>query len=123
MQKYFISIKFDRDNVIYIEPPMAGNLNINGNVISNALSVNGVTVEVHESRHLPNGADPIVTASPTTSLSPSSTNGVGIANSLARSDHSHAVTGFQVAGQMLMVSTGFFSGYVTRSDLLRFVSF
>jgi len=73
---------------------MAADLNMGGYNVDNAGSYNGVTVEAHESRHLPNGADPLTTAAPTTSLSPSSTNAVGIQNSLARSDHSHAITGF-----------------------------
>lgn len=74
---------------------MSGNLNLGTNNITNVGLVDGVTVSAHASRHLPNGADPITTAAPTTSLSGSSTNSEGIQNSLARSDHSHAITGFQ----------------------------
>lgn len=53
--------------------------------------VNGVVVEAHASRHLPSGADPIATAAPVADLSATTTNAVGAANSLARSDHSHAI--------------------------------
>src|SRR5207247_1067602 len=59
--------------------------------IVNVGLVKGVDVALHGSRHLPNGADPLTTAAPSASLSATTTNAVGIANSLARSDHSHAV--------------------------------
>lgn len=75
--------------------PMLGNLNMGANNITNVNLVDGVDVSTHASRHLPNGADAITTAAPSSALTPSSTNAVGIANSLARSDHSHQITGFQ----------------------------
>ena len=53
--------------------------------------INGVTIEAHASRHLPNGADPITTAAPASDLTANTTNATGTANSLARSDHSHAI--------------------------------
>ena len=56
--------------------------------------------------HVPNGADPLPTAPPTTSLSPSSVNATGIQNSFARSDHSHAMTGFQISGNYITGLTG-----------------
>lgn len=59
--------------------------NITGNV-------NGVDPAAHASRHLPSGADPITTAAPITNLDATTTNAVGTANSLARSDHSHAIS-------------------------------
>ena len=80
---------------------MAGTLNMNNNSITGISTANGVTIETHESRHLPNGADPLVTSAPTTNLTPYSTNSVGIQNSLSRSDHSHAITGFQVTGNYI----------------------
>ena len=73
--------------------PMTGNMNMGSNNIINIGTANGVTIEAHASRHLPNGLDPLVTAAPTTNLSGSSTNAVGIQNSFSRSDHSHAITG------------------------------
>lgn len=73
--------------------PMTGNINMATNNILNIGTANGVTIEAHASRHLPNGLDPLTTAAPTTNLSGSSTNAVGIQNSFSRSDHSHAITG------------------------------
>lgn len=77
---------------------MSGALNMGTNAITNASTYNGVTVELHGARHLPNGADPLTTAAPLASLSSLSTNAAGTANSFARSDHSHAidVSGFSI---------------------------
>jgi hypothetical protein len=72
-------------------PGMSGSLSMNNNQIVSAGLINGVTVELHGSRHLPNNADPITTAAPTTNLSTITTNSVGIQNSLARSDHLHTI--------------------------------
>lgn len=80
---------------------MTGPLQMSGNEIQAAGAINSVVIETHASRHLPNGADPIATASPTTKLSPSTNNAVGVANSLARSDHTHEITGFQVSSAVL----------------------
>ena len=49
---------------------MSGNLSMGGNAISNALTVNGVTVETHASRHKNGGADEIATATPAPSEIP-----------------------------------------------------
>jgi hypothetical protein len=46
----------------------------------------------HASTHLPSGSDPITTAAPSTNLSSTSTNAAGTANSLVRSDHTHAIS-------------------------------
>jgi hypothetical protein len=73
--------------------PMTGNMDMGTNNIFNAGTFNAVVVEAHASRHLPNGADPLTSAAPTTNLSGSSANSVGIQNSFSRSDHSHAITG------------------------------
>lgn len=70
---------------------MTGNLDVGTHAIQNVTTVNGVAVEAHEARHLPNGADPLTTAAPTSDLTAITANGVGVANSLARSDHSHAI--------------------------------
>lgn len=72
---------------------MSGNLNMGTFAITNASTYNGVTVEAHASRHQPNGADPIPTAA-AVSLTAASTNTEGTANTLARSDHTHQITGF-----------------------------
>jgi hypothetical protein len=65
---------------------LTGNLDLNSNNITNAALVNGVDIEAHASRHLPNGVDPLTTA---IALSIAVTNSTGVANSLARSDHTH----------------------------------
>ncbi|QJX73824.1 hypothetical protein F-E9_51 [Faustovirus] len=66
--------------------PMTGNLALGGNNITTVGTVNGVVVETHGSRHLPNGADPLTTAAPATV---GTANAIGVANSFARSDHVH----------------------------------
>ena len=54
--------------------------------------VDGVDVSTHASRHLPNsGIDALTTAAPLTNLTSATINSVGTANSLARSDHTHAI--------------------------------
>jgi hypothetical protein len=70
---------------------LTGNLDLNSHAVTNATTVNGVTVEAHAARHLPNGADPLATAAPLTTLSGATINYVGTANSFARSDHTHAI--------------------------------
>ena len=70
---------------------MIGDLDLGNNDIINVGLVAGVDVPAHESRHLPNGADPLITAAPTSDLNASTTNSIGIQNSFARSDHSHAI--------------------------------
>jgi hypothetical protein len=51
----------------------------------------------HDTRHLPDGADALATAAPTTTLSPATTDTVGTANSFGRSDHTHSVATALVA--------------------------
>ena len=77
---------------------MGGTLQLGGNAVTGASTYNGVTITAHAARHLPNGLDPLTTAAPLSSLTSLSTNGVGTANSFARSDHSHAIdiTGFGI---------------------------
>lgn len=70
---------------------MAGSLNMGGNPVTSAGQYNGVTVEAHASRHLPNGSDALTTAAPSSNLNAGTSNATGIANSLSRSDHSHAI--------------------------------
>lgn len=69
-----------------------GPQSLGGNNLTSVGTVNGVTVETHGSRHLPNGADPLTTAAPATSLSATTTNAEGNANSFARSNHTHAIS-------------------------------
>jgi hypothetical protein len=49
---------------------MTGNLSMGGNTIFSALTVNGVTVESHASRHQNGGADEIATSTPSASAIP-----------------------------------------------------
>jgi hypothetical protein len=95
----------DDDHVQYLlasgTRAMAGSLNMGNNAIINVGNINGISITSHASRHTPNGADPLATAAPTVSLSTSSTNAEGIANSFARSDHTHAVTGLQASSAEL----------------------
>lgn len=67
---------------------MSGNLNMGTNNITNVGTVDGVTVSTHASRHLPNGLDPLATATP---INISTSNSEGVNNSFARSDHQHAL--------------------------------
>jgi hypothetical protein len=71
---------------------MGGTLDMGTNAITNVGLVDGVTVSAHASRHLPNGADPLTTAAPLSNVTISSTNTIGTANSLSRSDHTHELT-------------------------------
>jgi hypothetical protein len=73
---------------------MTGTLNMNSQNIINAGTVNGVTVQSHAARHLPNGSDALTTA-PAVGLTLSTTNTAGTANSFSRSDHTHQITGVQ----------------------------
>jgi hypothetical protein len=84
---------------------MTGNLNLGTNNITNVGTVDGVDVSAHAARHLPSGADPLATAA-ASGLNASSTNTEGIANSLARSDHTHAITGFQPSDTDLTALAG-----------------
>jgi hypothetical protein len=70
---------------------MTGNLNLGTYNITSVGLLNGVDIEDHESRHTPNGSDPLPTAAAVT-LTGSSTNTVGINDSFARSDHTHALS-------------------------------
>lgn len=70
---------------------MTGGLNMGWYDITSVGAVNGVAVEAHTNRHLPNGADPLTTAAPVTALGGATVNATGTANSLARSDHMHAI--------------------------------
>ena len=81
--------------------PMVGPLNLGANPITNVSTINGITLGSHASRHLPNGQDPLATAAPISALSATSTNNEGIANTFARSDHSHSVAGLQAASSEL----------------------
>jgi hypothetical protein len=67
---------------------MTGSLNMGTFNITNAGTINGVTIQSHASRHLPGGADALTTAAAVT-LNANSLNTEGTAISFARSDHTH----------------------------------
>jgi hypothetical protein len=92
---------------------MSGDLDMGSNNISNVGTVDGVNISTHASRHLPNGADPLTTASPTT-ISDSS-NSAGVANSFSRSDHVHA-HGNRGGGTLHSAVTQSVNGFMSSSD-------
>jgi len=53
----------------------------------------------HASSHLPSGSDPLATAAPIASLSATTTNSAGIAESFSKSDHSHEILTGTVSSQ------------------------
>ena len=74
--------------------PLIGDLNLNNNDVINVGLINNINLASHAARHALNGPDPLVTATAVT-VGASSTNAEGVANALARADHTHEVTGFQ----------------------------
>lgn len=66
--------------------PMAADLDLGGHHIVNSGNLNGINLATHGSRHLPGGADPLLTGTP---ASTGTANSPGIANSFVRSDHVH----------------------------------
>ena len=96
---------------------MTAPLNMGTQNISNAGTINLVTITAHEARHLPTGSDPLATAAPTTNLTSITLNAVGSANSLSKSDHSHAITVGVVSGQAPdQTSASGVSASLSRSD-------
>lgn len=94
----------------------AGTLQMAGNPIANAGTINGVTITSLAARHTPNGADPLPTAAPTVVLGPTTPNAEGVANSFARSDHTHSITGVQPFSAELSALANLAStGFVVRS--------
>ena len=94
--------------------PMEGSLNMGNQAIISANTINGVTIESHASRHLPNGLDPLATAAP---ISISNKNEIGIQNSLSRSDHQHA-HGIHSGGTTHDVATTSIDGFMLAADKL-----
>jgi hypothetical protein len=96
--------------------PMAGNLDMDSHNITNVGLINGLDLSTHGSRHNPNGADPLATGAPNSALTPTSQNGAGIANSYARSDHTHQITGFQAESlELTGISNLSTLGLITRT--------
>lgn len=84
----------DDDHLQYLNRsgvrPMTGSLDMGNNPIVNSGTINGISISAHGTRHNPGGADPITTAA-AVGLSASTSNSEGVARSVARSDHTHAV--------------------------------
>ncbi len=91
---------------------MIGNLDMGTFNVTNAGTYNGVTVQLHGSRHLPAGADPLVTAAP---VSIGTANSIGIANAFARSDHVHN-HGNLPGGSLHAVATQLTAGFMSAAD-------
>ena len=73
---------------------MTGDLDLDGHDLLNVLNLNGIPTSflgTHASRHLPGGADPLITAAPTSNLCGNSPNSEGSAQSFSRSDHTHEI--------------------------------
>ena len=64
-------------------------------VVAGVLTLNGVTVETHASRHAPGGADALTVATPST-LVVGGSNTAGTSTSFIRADHVHALPAFGV---------------------------
>lgn len=93
---------------------LTGDLNLNQHDLSDVRSVNGVTVESHADRHLPNGQDPLSTGTPETI---GSTNQEGVLNSFARQDHVHN-HGSQPGGSTHSTATQTVAGFMSATDKL-----
>ena len=91
---------------------MTGNLVMGSNSISGVNTYNGVTIESHESRHLPNGSDPILTGTPS---SIGTTNQIGFANALSRQDHIHA-HGNLAGGLLHATASSISPGFMSAAD-------
>jgi hypothetical protein len=95
--------------------PMQNNLVMASNSIVGVGHVNGVTVESHASRHLPNGGpDSLPTGVPEPI---GTTNQEGIQNAFARQDHIHA-HGNQLGGTLHATASQSTSGFMSAQDKL-----
>jgi hypothetical protein len=92
---------------------MQGNLIMASNSITGVLQVNGVDIESHASRHLPNsGADALATGVPEPI---GTTNQEGIQNAFARQDHIHA-HGNQLGGTLHATASTSTAGFMSATD-------
>jgi hypothetical protein len=95
---------------------MVGNLQMGSNSITGVGQVNGVTVQSHASRHLPNGLDPLTTGAPSTI---GTTNTEGTANAFARQDHVHS-HGNQLGGLLHATASSLSAGFMSAADKVIF---
>lgn len=93
---------------------MVGNLQMGSNSITGVLQVNGVTVENHASRHLPNGSDPLATGVPS---NVGISNQEGVQNAFARQDHIHALGADVVSDSNILAHTSSKITIVNKSQL------
>lgn len=93
---------------------MVGNLQMGSNSITGVLQVNGVTVETHASRHLPNGSDALATGVPS---NVGTSNQEGIQNAFARQDHIHALGTDVVSNSNILSHTSSKITIVNKSQL------
>lgn len=91
---------------------LAGDLNLGGNNITNVNLVDGVDISAHAARHLPNGADPLATGTPSTI---GSANTEGVANAFARQDHVHSHGNLGGGSTHAAVTTSV-NGYMSAAD-------
>ena len=96
---------------------MTGSLNLGTNQIINAGQINGVTIEGHASRHLPNSSpsplgDPLPVGVPSTI---GTANADGVLNAFARQDHIHA-HGAQTDPTLHAVATMVAHGFMSSTD-------
>jgi hypothetical protein len=94
---------------------MAGNLNMGTNALVHVGTVNGVMVEAHESRHIPGGADQLITSTP---VSVGTVNQLGSVNAFSRSDHVHA-HGSLPGGTLHTNVTSLSAGFMTSADKIK----
>jgi len=92
---------------------MTGGLDLGSQTVTNAGTINGVTITDMSDRLRPGGADEIPTAA-TISIT-ALTNGVGSSTSLARADHQHAHA-VQTDTTLHAVATGGGHGFMSSTD-------
>lgn len=96
---------------------MAGDIDLAGNNIfgSGGNLLNGVDITAHEARHLPGGADALVTAAPVTI---GTANAIGAAASFSRSDHIHN-HGAQTDPTQHALVTSLANGFMSSADKIK----
>ena len=97
--------------------PMANDLIMGSNSIVEVVQINGVTIEAHVARHLPNsGADALATGVPFTI---GTDNQEGSLNAFARQDHIHS-HGDQLGGTLHATVSNVSAGFMSAEDKVTF---
>lgn len=89
-----------------------GDQSLGNNELTSVSLINGIAIEAHASRHLPNGADPLATGTPSTI---GTSNSQGTANALARQDHVHS-HGDQTSPTHHAIATTLNNGFMSTAD-------